>query len=108
MLEGDNWSWYRVSVIGELWRSLSSEGKRQILCKIGRSVRKGEWQEGYFAGRGLPKCVLLGGEKKGTTQKRGKNKQTNKNLVIDELVPHVPFKFYRSLEMEMERETDFL
>lgn len=72
------------------------------------SVRKGEWQEGYFAGRGLPKCVLLGGEKKGTTQKRGKNKQTNKNLVIDELVPHVPFKFYRSLEMEMERETDFL
>lgn len=44
----------------------------------------------------LTKVRSVGGEKKGTTQKRGKNKQTNKNLVIDELVPHVPFKFYRS------------
>lgn len=81
VLEGDNWSWYRVSVIGELWRSLSSEGKRQILCEIGRSVRKGEWQEGYFAGRGLPKCILLGGKERHYAKKR--KKQTDKQKLSD-------------------------
>lgn len=70
-----------VSVIGELWRSLSSEGKRQILCEIGRSVRKGEWQEGYFAGRGLPKCVLLGGKERHYPKKR--KKQTDKQKLSD-------------------------
>lgn len=54
----------------------------------------------------LTKVHSVGGKERHYPKKR--KKQTNKNLVIDELVPHVPFKFYRSLEMEMERETDFL
>lgn len=69
-------------MIGELWRSLSSEGKRQILCEIGRSVRKGEWQEGYFAGRGLPTEVLLGGGKERHYPKKRK-KQTDKQKLSD-------------------------